>query len=559
MTDSFQAEDKFDINVALKVVRHISSGIYRDRAGSLRELVSNCFDASATDVSIDTGYPRHDRILIRDNGFGINEKLIRKAFTQVGLSLKVTDPDLYKSDRPVIGKFGIGFLAAAHISHDVWIRSFPKGEDYGVEAKLDLEPYFLYKDSVETFDQFKYGTVQLRRIEREKDDVGTTVELRGVRVGHFYRIISTKGLNLARWPAGGRREQRPGETMRGFVEAIQSTPNLLYVDRLSGREQVMWHLAMSCPVEYLDGGPIRPGYGDEEALKVISELREYNARFDFRIWYDGLQLRKPILLPTTQPASRGGAEDPDLPESVLLRPLSVAGEARGNKRVEAKGYLFYQPWRIVPAETRGLYPRLAGVGIGNTFENRFLSYLTGENPVLRVQISGELYVLKGLDDALNLDRSGFMELDPEYVYLAEQSGAGVRAFFANAKNAYARTRRTRAAAQLETSHAVAVEAVRKLSSRIGQNYEVRAVPSVKPSDLEHVDFKEKSVYPPTGKALVVVDHSEKTVTVTSAGSEDKWVRIAVYVDYLLGKYLEDPEPARREFARELRRVLESED
>ncbi|HYY92742.1 MAG TPA: ATP-binding protein, partial [Candidatus Dormibacteraeota bacterium] len=70
----------FDIKTALKIVRHISSGIYRDLSGSLKELVSNSFDAQATEVEIWSGAPKFDTITVKDNGQGINEEVLTKAF-----------------------------------------------------------------------------------------------------------------------------------------------------------------------------------------------------------------------------------------------------------------------------------------------------------------------------------------------------------------------------------------------------------------------------------------------------------------------------------------------
>lgn len=555
--ESFEPKNRFDIQVALKIIRHISSGIYRDRAGALREMISNAFDAQATEVSIDTGYPKHETIVIEDNGLGMDGSTLRKAFMQVGLSLKTTNPELYASDlnRQVIGRFGIGFLAAAHISKDIWIKSYPKGKPEGLEAHIDLGPYFLYQDKIETFDEFKFGTVSYREFASPKDASGTRVELRGVHGGNFHRVLTHDGERLLRWPPDGSRERNPGALMKQLVERSQRRPNLLYLDRLQGREEILWHLGMTAPVRYLDGGPIRPGHLEGKAAQVVERLRKYNEDLKFRLWMDGVEVRKPILLPTHRPGMQE-AEVPQLPREVLVSAVIIVGKSARGKRVEGEGYLFYQPWRIVPAELRGLYPRMVGVGIGYTYENRFLSYLKAESPILRVQVSGELYVYEGLNDALNLDRSGFMELDPEYSYLAEEAGRQVREFFRTAKRAHGRRSTGLKARKAAAERGRAIASLRNYMKRLGIKADVQLQPEADARQVEP-DFSSVSIYAIGPGADLLIDRkARKVILSTTDADEIRIGMIALGVDWVLGKFSTDVPTARREFAKLLESIAE---
>ena len=558
MTETFEPKNQFDIQVALKIIRHISSGIYRDRAGSLRELISNSFDAQAKVVAVDTGYPKHDTIVVTDDGMGFDEQTLRKSFTQVGLSLKVQNPEMYQSDlkRPIIGRFGIGFLAAAHISHDIWIWSYPKESDHGIEVQIDLKPYFLYQDKVETFDEFKFGSVKYREIPKRNNEKGTRVELRGVSKSNFHRVLTQDAdEKFVTWPKRGYREENPGHEMRQLVERTQRRVNLLYVDRLEGREQILWHLGMTAPVRYLDGGPIRPGHTDAESAKVIQELKEFNEKLNFQLWMDGVEIRKPILLPTYH-VGGGKVEDPDLPKDILVSPVMVSGKSERGKPVHAKGYLFYQPYRIVPAELRGLYPRMAGVGIGYTYENKFLSYLKAESPILRVQVSGEIYVLNGLDEALNLDRSGFMEIDPEYSYLAEEAGRQVTEFFHKAKKAHGQRENAKKAREAATTREKWTKRLRAHAKNLGFTGEVSVRPEKSPKSPTP-DFSNVSLYAVGPASDLVVDTRQKRITLFSEVSDDVFLaELALTVDQLLNKHAKDPTAAKREFAKLLQSLVE---
>jgi len=242
--------------------------------------------------------------------------------------------------------------------------------------------------------------------------------LRHVRDGAFYDIISGDGLALAEWPRDKTRGPADGKLMRNFVGKVQNQ-NLHALPKLSGRNQLLWHLGMTTPVRYLDDGPIDEKFRSGDVKAIIDRLREIAESFNFRVWFDGIEIRKPLLLPTPE-SKRGDTEESDVGaiDDYHAWPVKINGDAPNGGKVMAEGYLFFQPYRVLPVEIRGLLPRVAGVGVGATFDNSFLRDLKSESPLFRVQVSGELYILKGLDEALNLDRSGFLEVDAEFRFLA---------------------------------------------------------------------------------------------------------------------------------------------
>ena len=54
-----------------RVLARITDGIYRQPASALRELISNAYDADASEVIIQTDAPRFTLISIRDDGLGL--------------------------------------------------------------------------------------------------------------------------------------------------------------------------------------------------------------------------------------------------------------------------------------------------------------------------------------------------------------------------------------------------------------------------------------------------------------------------------------------------------
>lgn len=556
LNEPFKPSETFDIRLALRVMRHISSGIYRDRAGSLRELVSNSFDSQASEVTINTGAPRFETMVVDDNGMGMDAGVVRESFTHVGLSYKQIHPEKFVNDlgRPIIGRFGIGFLAAAHISDDLWIDSFVAESNSGIRVHVNLKPFFLYQDSVTTFDKFEFGKVEIASIPKGEKDHGTRVELRNVRTGQFFKVLTSRGEALVRWPLIGRREPHGGQVIERLVGAIEAK-NLLYVDRLSGREQILWHLAMAAPVEYLDPGPIRPGFGDSEANDTVRQLKDRVAGLKFKVWLDGVELRKPILLPTPN-RNEEVPDDPMLPERIIVRPITVDGKIEG-EQVKALGYLFYQPYRIYPADLRGLLPRLDYVAVGNNRENRFIASLTGENPVIRAQVSGELYIQKGLHRALDLDRSGFMELDPEYLFLVENAGSAVRAFFMRAKNARSQEYRTKQRAAAAAHAEVTAQTVQEWAKTRGTPIRASVSRGILSTPRRSTDPSTTLQVGTDERPILRLDREKRSIELSEDPPDPAIVMLLLGFDDILSKYVPNPAQARRELAALVRSVLES--
>src|SRR5215212_5311184 len=97
-----------------KALAHLSRGLYRSPASALRELVSNAWDANASEVRIGTNYPLFYQLSVVDNGDGFT----RKDFEQImgggiGNSAKRSETEKIKNDRPIIGRLGIGMLGIA--------------------------------------------------------------------------------------------------------------------------------------------------------------------------------------------------------------------------------------------------------------------------------------------------------------------------------------------------------------------------------------------------------------------------------------------------------------
>src|SRR3954470_11667997 len=99
-----------EIKVASRIIDHLSSGLYESPAACLKELINNSYDADATRVDVFIK-PDADRIIIDDNGRGMNRADFEKHFKKISESYKREEGDETSRGRKKIGKIGIGFIA----------------------------------------------------------------------------------------------------------------------------------------------------------------------------------------------------------------------------------------------------------------------------------------------------------------------------------------------------------------------------------------------------------------------------------------------------------------
>jgi Histidine kinase-, DNA gyrase B-, and HSP90-like ATPase len=473
------------------VLARITEGIYRQPASALRELVSNAYDADATEVVILTDAPRFGQITVRDNGRGLSPEVLTQLVKHIGVSAKrsekgkelgVTSPaNVNRSEggRQLIGKLGIGLFSVAQFTRHFLIITKTTGDGFRTvaditlgrrnaqqvvlplkkqgELKYETGHFRIWREP--TSDKKAQGTeiklldlLPRTRDELASDDVWTRqdyqkddpeAEKTEPPELHIGRMEKETGL-LAIQPALPWTEaDGPRERFEKLVQKLRSFTN--------DRESVdlrkvcdnylwsLWTLALSAPVAYLEGHPfdlsnnsavlffeienrlkgqshpleVPKGKSPRKVLKLKSPDGATAGHFE--IFMDGVQLLRPILcrnLPRT--------------ENAVKTPLLFVGRQReefaGKLRelsggpLEFEAYLFWAP-KIVPKQHQGVILRV-GNASGALFDNEFMGYETSEI-TRKSQVTAEIFVSEGLDDAINLDRESFNYAHPHYQFLTK--------------------------------------------------------------------------------------------------------------------------------------------
>lgn len=236
---------KAPIIVEKEVVKHLSLGLYRNFALAIKEIISNSYDAGATEVKLKLDF-ENERIIIRDNGRGMDEDEFINIYLHIG-HFKEPSKELDELGRMRIGTFGIGFLAPLPYCKKMRIITKKKGVNYALEGEIKAE------------DFFSKGNWDIRDAEVEY-------------------IISNSDLPL-----------EEGETIillenikdQIYSELKRDTKVRRTIEG-SGYEKFKWTLAQYCPIQF----PLEK--------KDLREFFKIPNRVPMRLWLDGEELFRNI-------------------------------------------------------------------------------------------------------------------------------------------------------------------------------------------------------------------------------------------------------------------------
>lgn len=398
-SNSFRGE----IRVASRIIDYLSSGLYPSPAACLKELINNSYDADARQVDVFVK-PDADRIIIADDGTGMNRAEFVKHFERISESHKRDGAEHTKSGRPKIGKIGIGFIAANEICEVMEIFSTKKNSTELLHVIID-------------FAEMRKPIEERRREGTDfvKADYYGEV-LYADRKAHYTQIFLTRIRGEAQDIMAGARPQHEGSEARSLyglstdsVAAALKPPSVSTWKDFDTYSETMLQIGLNVPVPYHQSWlpePLRTNVADvEQAVKLL----------DFRVLYDGTELRKPIIF---SPPKRG---------SFISR-----FEFSGN-HISAKGYFYAQHGTIKPIELHGLLVRIRHAAVGE-FDDSFWGFSQSEFSLIQRWVSAEIWADDRLERAMNIDRRTLRIADPAYVELREAIHSHLRKVLKRARS-----------------------------------------------------------------------------------------------------------------------------
>lgn len=229
------------------VVSHLSLGLYRNFARAVKELVSNSYDAGATEVKIKLDLNKNE-IIVRDNGCGMDKEEIEKRFLTIGyVTPQSLEPD--ELGRKRIGTFGIGCLSVFPYCHTVQVITKKKDKDQIIELTINTEKFF---EGVPSDIEKEKVPFKLFKSDLPQKDGETIITLKGIRP-HIVKELSQKNLLKKK---------------RGWSS----------IDKFTGFEKFKWTLRQYVSIQF---------------PSEFRELRNFfnePGRTPMRVWLDGEEL-----------------------------------------------------------------------------------------------------------------------------------------------------------------------------------------------------------------------------------------------------------------------------
>ena len=442
MSDKEEYVDTISLQVAAQIIKHISAGLYRSPGSSIKELLSNSYDADASNVLITFHftYPNTrlhlDKITIRDDGEGMSIKDLYYVFTHIGGSTKNTIGKMNitnKKKRKVVGRMGIGMLSVASACKGFTVRTKKSGDTREYIAKISLAFFDDIIQRNESMDKSKLGNVNLSSRHVGGFDSYTEIEISDFKPPFLESIVPTIKDSYV-W-MNPRKNAPDDKYFEEFVSHIQKVNKLSLLSQI---DKLIVDVGLMSPVEYLPDGPVRTKvkYNDKDFIipgaddPLYLELKNNTNKLDFNVKLrlltktddseieirNEFKIFKPVLYPNLDELEKFGFENLD-PYLYIIpqRNESVLNDEGEYEKVVVKGYYYHQSKRISPAEYSGLLFRLFNVGLGNEFTDPMKFFV--DTYMIQQQSLVEVFMDDGFQQIVNLDREGLYEGNNIYRFL----------------------------------------------------------------------------------------------------------------------------------------------
>ncbi|WP_025563488.1 ATP-binding protein [Psychromonas sp. SP041] len=197
---------------------------------------------------------------------------------------------------------------------------------------------------------------------------------------------------------------------------------------------MIWTLGLSIPLDYVEKHPFSLTLNDladvyslsnkkkgqaESLLKHLKPnvpfgttlgFNSQNSKPDFNVCVDGIKLFRPLKF-TNLPKSKALVKKPILFLGKYKPDLSKVDIKESGGELEFEAYCLWTP-KVSPKDHNGSLIRIHNAS-GISFDETFMKHQVAEHTI-KSQLTVEIFVSKGLDSALNIDRESFNIAHPHY-------------------------------------------------------------------------------------------------------------------------------------------------
>ncbi|MDW1678065.1 MULTISPECIES: ATP-binding protein [Vibrio] len=345
------------------------------------------------------------------------ENIEKQSNDDRGKSFQTGNVDIWKEETDNISAHGTDIiLNNIKISAKDQLRSVDIWGQTENETDKDEESDDILNSSKAILPDFHVGYL-------EKDSEGTDV----------YQREMAKTPELP-WTDDTLPEERFKKLYEGILDktknAVSPKLNLILDNYLN----MIWTLGLSIPLPYIEKHPFNLTKKDIPDIYVISNKKKgqvsdttellsdedelgqafgfssQKIKSEFNVVVDGIKLFRPLKF-TNLPESKAMVKKPILFVGKYETNLSSMALEDSAGNLEFEAYVLWTP-KVSPRDHNGSLIRINDAS-GIMFDETFMKHQVAEHTI-KSQLTIEIFVNKGLDSALNIDRESFNIAHPHY-------------------------------------------------------------------------------------------------------------------------------------------------
>lgn len=175
------AKDNFTLGFAPSAVQHLGVGLYKQLPQALMELITNSWDADASEVKINIDYSRRS-ISVSDNGHGMTLEELNSNFLRVARNRRSNGIGLTLKGRKLTGKKGLGKLALFGVADRIQVISIKDNLKNGFEMN--------YRSIQATSEEEFYHPEALYVNKDVNQESGTEIRILDISLQNIAKINS---------------------------------------------------------------------------------------------------------------------------------------------------------------------------------------------------------------------------------------------------------------------------------------------------------------------------------------------------------------------------------
>jgi signal transduction histidine kinase len=169
---------KFNFSITPRILSHLGEDLIKNESIALFELIKNSYDACANHCIVDFIFVENKltKLIIEDDGFGMNKETVEKVWLVVGTDNKKKNLEPNICGRIPLGEKGIGRLGIHKLGNKIGLVSKTKANDE-IEIKIDWK----LLENAKTIDDFPIEINEFTTPKTFVSSIGTRITIEDLK------------------------------------------------------------------------------------------------------------------------------------------------------------------------------------------------------------------------------------------------------------------------------------------------------------------------------------------------------------------------------------------